>query len=159
MKTANRKTQTSIRKSRLRKAALTFLVAATAAFFVCAPAGALAPVSSPIRVVSKTNNQVLVDATTTDVFVQTNVIFSKVEWSVNGTALPTDNVPGTRSQITYNFSNARQGSVFRFTATPYERDLNGNHVAGESAAIEITAIKAISSVTMGQLQSNIVVGE
>ena len=99
------------------------------------------------------------DATTTDVFVQTNVNFSKVEWSVNGTALPTTIGPGTTSQITYNFSNARQGSVLRFTATPYKNDANGNEVAGESATIEITAAKAISSVSMGWLQPNAVAGE
>ena len=99
------------------------------------------------------------DATTDDVFVRTNINFSKVEWSVNGTALPTDNVPGRTSQITYDFSTAPQGSVLRFTATPYKNDGNGNEVAGNSATIKIIAAKSISTVTMGWLSPNVVVGQ
>lgn len=97
-----RSLMTPPRESRLRKAALTFLVAASAAVFVGAPAGAIQITSSspsgnywaPVEVVEHMNNMVEI---------RTSVDFKRVEWTLGGTLKKTDNGTenGTDTTSTY----------------------------------------------------------
>ncbi|MDE0020732.1 MAG: hypothetical protein OXT69_05060 [Candidatus Poribacteria bacterium] len=99
--------------------------------------------SETVSIVSQTSDHDLVDGSTADVFVQTDVGFWKVEWSVDGSSLPTDNGPGLTSQITYDFSSVSHGSTVTFTATPYGVNADGDEVAGESATIAVSVWKPI----------------
>ncbi len=105
--------------------------------------------SETVNIVSKTSDQTLVGAATTNVSVQTDVGFYRVDWSVDdgsggsATAITT-NGPGLTSQIAYDFSTVPHGNTVTFTATPYGVNADGEAVAGEAASIEIVAWKIIS---------------
>ena len=132
--------------------------------------------SETVNIVSKTSDQNLVGVTTDDVFVQTDVGFYRVDWSIDdgigrgatvipdlvnaaiGTTLST-NGPGLTSQITYDFSTVPHGRTVTFTATPYGVNADGEAVAGEAASIEIVAWKMISIDGSSSSLSKVVKGE
>ncbi len=115
--------------------------------------------SETVNIVSQTSDQTLVGAATTNVSVQTDVGFYRVDWSIDGGTPISDNGPGLTSQITYDFSTVPYGNIVAFTATPYGVNANGEAVAGNAATINIRVVEPISSVTMSLFQSNAVVGE
>ena len=114
--------------------------------------------SETVNIVSQTSNQNLIGAAATDVSVQTDVGFYRVDWSINGGYPISDYGPGLTSQITYDFSTVSSGSTVTFTATPYGVNANGEAVAGSAATIYIRAFDPISSVTVNS-PDNVVVGE
>ncbi|MDE0020521.1 MAG: hypothetical protein OXT69_03945 [Candidatus Poribacteria bacterium] len=107
------------RESRLRKAALTFLVAATAAFFVCAPAGAVPvaddppvdhpPVEDPVRAIQIVKmgqyyplSSDAIEGEWHTVYVSTDIPFYQVKWYVNGDLKDTStNTPPTSNTDSY----------------------------------------------------------
>ena len=115
--------------------------------------------SETVAIVSQTNDQTYVGAIMANISVQTDVGFYRVDWSIDGGTPISDNGPGMTSQITYDFSTVPYGNTVAFTATPYGVNANGEAVAGNAATINIRVVEPISSVTMGWLQPNAVVGE
>ena len=99
--------------------------------------------SETVSIVSQTSDHDLVDGSISDVSVQTDVGFWKVEWSVDGNPLATDNGPSLTSQIAYDFSSVSHGSTVTFTATPYGVNADGDEVAGDSATIAVSVWKPI----------------
>ncbi len=114
--------------------------------------------SETVAITSQTNDQTFVGAATTDVAVQTDVGFYRVDWSIDGGTPISDNGPGLTSQITYDFSTVPYGNTVTFTATPYGVNANGEAVAGNAATIKIRVVEPISSVTV-YCPDNVVAGE
>ena len=114
------------RESWLRKAALTLLAAATAAVFVCAPAGAIEITSispsgsywDPAEVIEHMNNMVEI---------RTDVDFKRVEWTFNGkTSIDNGTEDGTDTSSafipTLDGLGRPWGVRYAVTATAYDND-------------------------------------
>ena len=99
--------------------------------------------SETVAITSQTNDQDYIDAAISNIAVQTDVGFYRVDWSIDGGSPISDNGPDLESQIMYDFSTVPHGKTVTFTATPYGVNADGEAVAGEAATIKITAWKTI----------------
>ena len=134
------------RESRLRKAALTLLVAASAAVFVCAPAGAAVPGQRPLidpppifRITSigpYLSGYDTFEGVIQGMYVKTNVNFDTVDWYVNDSFVRTSDGPSTTSVFSHAYADLGSTTGAPVVVKAVAADANGD-TATDQATINV----------------------
>ena len=151
----------SPRKSRLKKTALLFLAAASAAFFVCAQASAI-QITSVFPSTSYWNPSNIAENESFMVSVSTDVDFKRVEWTFNGQTQNPDNGTANGPDITsiftpsFNGLGRSWGRRIKIVATAYD---NNNVSVSETMYFRVWSPSNNISILSMSGSSDVVVGE